>query len=86
MYLFDIAPGLFVERIEEGRKLGLKAIVKPTVLVTNAGGDISQGPTVMRWLWDGIPSSQGSSRSTSRASSARRPAGSVVSSSGRSRY
>ncbi|KAF0636162.1 hypothetical protein FPSE5266_11709 [Fusarium pseudograminearum] len=86
MYLFDIAPGLFVERIEDGRKLGLKAIVKPTVLVTNAGGDISQGPTVMRWLWDGIPSSQGSSRSASRASSARRPAGSSVSSSGRSRY
>lgn len=71
MYLFDVAPGLFVERIEGGRKLGLKAIAKPTVLVTNAGGDVSQGSTVMRWLWDGISSSQGPSRSASRASSSR---------------
>ncbi|KAI1069690.1 hypothetical protein LB507_008468 [Fusarium sp. FIESC RH6] len=86
MYLFDVAPGLFVERIEGGRKLGLKAIAKPTVLVTNAGGDVSQGSTVMRWLWDGISSSQGPSRSASRASSSRRPPGSTVSSSGRSRY
>ncbi|RGP60553.1 hypothetical protein FLONG3_10815 [Fusarium longipes] len=85
MYLFDIAPGLFVERIEGGRKLGLKAIAKPTVLVTNAGGDISQGPTVMRWLWEGMPSSQNPSRSASRASNARRSTGSAVSS-GRSRY
>lgn len=101
MYLFDIAPGLFVERIEGGKKLGLKAIAKPTVLVTNAGGDVSQGSTVMRWLWDGIPTSQGPSRSASRASSRSKhplsndfpnsdvslgPGGSAVSSSGRSRY
>ncbi|EGU82654.1 hypothetical protein FOXB_06850 [Fusarium oxysporum f. sp. conglutinans Fo5176] len=86
IYLFDIAPGLFVERVEGGRKLGLKAIVKPTVLVTNSGGDVLQGPTIMSFLWNNTPTSQGTSRSTSRASSSRRPAGSVISASSRQRY
>lgn len=71
IYLFDIAPGLFVERVEGGRKLGLKAIVKPTVLVTNSGGDVLQGPTIMSFLWNNTPTSQGASRSSSRASSSR---------------
>ncbi|KAL7757617.1 hypothetical protein ACKLNR_012144 [Fusarium oxysporum f. sp. zingiberi] len=86
IYLFDIAPGLFVERVEGGRKLGLKAIVKPTVLVTNSGGDVLQGPTIMSFLWNNTPTSQGTSRSSSRASSSRRPAGSVISASSRQRY
>ncbi|KAM0275379.1 hypothetical protein ACHAPA_000241 [Fusarium lateritium] len=84
-YLFDVAPGLFVERIEGGRKLGMKAVVKPTVLIDNAEGGVSQAPTVMRWLWDNAPAALGTNRSASRASS-RRPAASVVSASGRPRY
>ncbi|KAM0231350.1 hypothetical protein ACHAP5_011087 [Fusarium lateritium] len=68
-YLFDVAPGLFVERIEGGRKLGMKAVVKPTVLIDNAEGGISQAPTVMRWLWDNAPAALGTNRSASRASS-----------------
>ncbi|KIL89665.1 hypothetical protein FAVG1_07245 [Fusarium avenaceum] len=84
-YLFDVAPGLFVERIEGGRKLGMKAVFKPAVLINNAEGGISQAPTVMRWLWDNAPASLGTNRSASRASS-RRPAASVVSASGRPRY
>ncbi|KAM5346904.1 hypothetical protein ACJ41O_009909 [Fusarium nematophilum] len=71
-YLFDIAPGLFVERIEGGKKLGLKAIAKPTVLVNNGEGDAPQSPTVMRWLWDNAPTSQGPSGSASRAPGQRR--------------
>ncbi|KAF5017061.1 hypothetical protein F66182_11064 [Fusarium sp. NRRL 66182] len=70
-YLFDVAPGLFVERIEGGRKLALKAVAKPTVLVYNVEGDVPQGPTVMRWLWDNAPAAQGSGRSVSRAPGSR---------------
>ncbi|KAF5011089.1 hypothetical protein FDECE_2771 [Fusarium decemcellulare] len=65
-YLFDVAPGLFVERIEGGRKTGTKAIVKPTVLVDNAEREVPQKPTVMRWLWDNAPTSQNVGRSVSR--------------------
>ncbi|KAI9903626.1 hypothetical protein N3K66_000155 [Trichothecium roseum] len=32
-YMFDVAPGLFVERVEGGKKMALKAICRPTVLV-----------------------------------------------------
>lgn len=67
-YLFDVAPGLFVERLEDGKKQGVKAIVKPTVLVDNAEGEVSQAPTVVRWLWDNAPTSQGPSRSVARGS------------------
>ncbi|KAJ4323013.1 hypothetical protein N0V84_004545 [Fusarium piperis] len=42
-YLFDVAPGLFVERLEDGKKQGVKAIVKPTVLVDNAEGEPKRG-------------------------------------------
>ncbi|KAF5667950.1 hypothetical protein FHETE_5490 [Fusarium heterosporum] len=84
-YLFDVAPGLFVERIDGGRKLGMKAVVRPTVLIDNAEGGIPQSPTVMKWLWDNTPAALGHNRSASRASS-RRPAASVVSASGRQRY
>ncbi|KAF4984271.1 hypothetical protein FZEAL_483 [Fusarium zealandicum] len=65
-YLFDVAPGLFVERIEGGKKLALKAIAKPTVLVNDRGGEVPQNPTVMRWLWDNASTSQGPGRGVSR--------------------
>ncbi|RCI08589.1 hypothetical protein L249_4692 [Ophiocordyceps polyrhachis-furcata BCC 54312] len=50
-YLFDVAPGLFVERIEVGKKAPLKAIYRPNVLV-HAGGDgeVAQRPTLMKWV------------------------------------
>ena len=51
-YLFDVAPGLFVERIDEGRKMPLKAICRPTVLVFGGEEGVAQKPTVLRWLWD----------------------------------
>ncbi|KAI8722115.1 hypothetical protein NCS52_00354600 [Fusarium sp. LHS14.1] len=65
-YLLDVAPGLFVERLEEGKKGGVKAVVKPTVLVDNTEGEVTQAPTVMRWLWDNASTSQGPSRSVAR--------------------
>lgn len=65
-YLFDVAPGLFVERIEGGKKLNLKAICRPTVLVYGAEGQIGRSPTVMKWLWNGAAAT-----STGRQSPAR---------------
>ncbi|KAI9163216.1 hypothetical protein HJFPF1_04817 [Paramyrothecium foliicola] len=57
-YMFDIAPGLFVERIEGGKKMTMKAVHKPSVLVHGGEGDVVQRATVMRWVWDnsnGVP-------------------------------
>ncbi|KAH7316593.1 hypothetical protein B0I35DRAFT_409779 [Stachybotrys elegans] len=51
-YLFDLAPGLFVERIEGGKKSSTKTVHKPRVLVYGAETDIIQCPTVIRWVWD----------------------------------
>ncbi|KAG9258600.1 uncharacterized protein F5Z01DRAFT_632673 [Emericellopsis atlantica] len=54
-YMFDVAPGLFVERIDGGKKMTLKAICRPAVLVYGGQTDPPQPPqkaTVMRWLWD----------------------------------
>lgn len=51
-YLFDVAPGLFVERIEGGKKLPLRAICKPHVVVYAGAEEAPQRTTVMRWLWD----------------------------------
>lgn len=51
-YLFDLAPGLFVERIESGRKLGPKAIAKPHVLVHTVPSRCVQSYTTIRLLWD----------------------------------
>ncbi|CAM1502084.1 Fc.00g040680.m01.CDS01 [Cosmosporella sp. VM-42] len=62
-YLFDVAPGLFVERIENGKKLGLKSIAKPTVLVHSGDGGVPQNQTIVKWLWD----STGGPRPTARA-------------------
>ncbi|KAM0439557.1 hypothetical protein ACHAPT_000648 [Fusarium lateritium] len=83
-YLFDVAPGLFVARFEDGKKLGVKAIVKPTVLVDNTEGEVSQTPTVVRWLWDNAPTAQGPGRGVSRGPP-RRAAGTTISAPARQR-
>lgn len=43
-YLFDLAPGLFVDRIEQGNKPRARAIVRPQVLVLVHDG---QWPTTL---------------------------------------
>ncbi|KAF4595201.1 hypothetical protein GQ602_000814 [Ophiocordyceps camponoti-floridani] len=57
-YLFDLAPGLFVERIEVGRRAPLKAIYRPTVLVHTGGGGgdhVLQRPrTLIKWLCESV--------------------------------
>jgi hypothetical protein len=57
-YMFDIAPGLFVERVEGNKRLAMKAVHKPSVLVHGGQGDVVQRSTLMRWVWDssdGLP-------------------------------
>ncbi|KAG6007350.1 hypothetical protein E4U21_006054 [Claviceps maximensis] len=49
-YLFDIAPGLFVERIEGGKKMALKSICRPKVLIHAAEGPVPHKPTLLTWL------------------------------------
>lgn len=78
-YLFDVAPGLFVERVEGGKKSPLKAICRPSVLVFGGDGEVEEKPTVLRWLWDNsspapAPPRQSSSRgpSTNKSMSASR--------------
>ncbi|KPM45044.1 hypothetical protein AK830_g1435 [Neonectria ditissima] len=61
-YLFDVCPGLFVERVEGGKKLALKAISKPIVLVNKGEGGIPQRPTLVKWLCDNTGSPQGPGR------------------------
>lgn len=61
-YLFDVAPGLFVERIDGGKKMPLKAICRPTVLVFGGDEGMGQKPTVLRWLWDASGGTQGTGR------------------------
>ena len=56
-YLFDVAPGLFVERVEGEKKMNLKAICRPTVLVYGGDGEVSRTSTVIKWLWDGAAAS-----------------------------
>ncbi|UNI23998.1 hypothetical protein JDV02_009781 [Purpureocillium takamizusanense] len=60
-YLFDVAPGLFVERVEVGKKAPLKAIYRPNVLVYAGEGEAPQRPTLIKWLVDNS-SGGGSSR------------------------
>lgn len=72
-YLFDMAPGLFVERIEGDKKMSLKAICRPTVLVYGGDGEIDQKPTVVRWLWESSGGSQGTQRTATLKSKPRRP-------------
>ncbi|PHH78596.1 hypothetical protein CDD82_2955 [Ophiocordyceps australis] len=61
-YLFDVAPGLFVERVEVGKKAPLKAIYRPNVLVWAGEGDVPQRPTLIKWLCDSVNASGSSSR------------------------
>ncbi|KAG5916654.1 hypothetical protein E4U53_004287, partial [Claviceps sorghi] len=49
-YLFDIAPGLFVERIEGGKKMALKSICRPRVLIHAGEGPVPHKPTLLTWL------------------------------------
>ncbi|KJZ74835.1 hypothetical protein HIM_05744 [Hirsutella minnesotensis 3608] len=56
-YLFDVAPGLFVERVEVGKKGPLKAIYRPNVLVYSGDGEVPQRPTLMKWVCDGASTS-----------------------------
>ncbi|KAF7553014.1 hypothetical protein G7046_g7226 [Stylonectria norvegica] len=74
-YLFDVAPGLFVERIENGKKLSSKTLVKPSVLVHGADGGIPQKLTVVKWLWDSTcgPQSPGPTRTTAAKSKIAHP-------------
>ncbi|KAH8169865.1 hypothetical protein LIA77_10409 [Sarocladium implicatum] len=51
-YLFDLAPGLFVERIEHGQKLPPKAISRPQVLVYASSSRCLKTYTTIRLLWD----------------------------------
>ncbi|KAF7548084.1 hypothetical protein G7Z17_g7298 [Cylindrodendrum hubeiense] len=61
-YLFDVCPGLFVERVEGGKKLALRAISKPTVLVNKGDAAVPQKPTLVKWLCDSAGSAQSSVR------------------------
>ncbi|KAH7158082.1 hypothetical protein B0J13DRAFT_188218 [Dactylonectria estremocensis] len=68
-YLFDVCPGLFVERIEGGKKLALKAISKPIVLVNKDDGGAPQKPTLVQWLCESVgPAHQSSGRGPVRTS------------------
>lgn len=71
-YLFDVAPGLFVERVKVGKKAPLKAIYRPNVLVYAGDGDVPQRPTLMQWVCD---NSNGSARELPRTVMPRRSAG-----------
>ncbi|ETS00177.1 hypothetical protein M419DRAFT_84117 [Trichoderma reesei RUT C-30] len=54
-YLFDIAPGLFVETVSGAKKSAVKVVCRPKVLVYGGekGGDIpQQAMTLARLLWD----------------------------------
>lgn len=61
-YLFDVAPGLFVERVEGGKKTAMKAICRPSVLVYGGDGEVDQKPTVLKWLWDSAGGAPGTAR------------------------
>ncbi|KAH6973579.1 hypothetical protein BKA56DRAFT_101930 [Ilyonectria sp. MPI-CAGE-AT-0026] len=65
-YLFDVCPGLFVERVEGGKKLALKAVSKPTVLVNKGDGALPQKPTLVKWLCDSAGSGPISGRGPAR--------------------
>ncbi|KAG5985908.1 hypothetical protein E4U54_005743 [Claviceps lovelessii] len=51
-YLFDIAPGLFVERIDGGKKMAIKSICRPKVLIHAGEGPVPHKPTLLTWLHD----------------------------------
>ncbi|KEY65231.1 hypothetical protein S7711_08769 [Stachybotrys chartarum IBT 7711] len=51
-YLFDLAPGLFVERVDGSKKTTTKTVHRPRVLAFGGEADIIQCATIIRWLWD----------------------------------
>ncbi|KAG6067257.1 hypothetical protein E4U32_004265 [Claviceps aff. humidiphila group G2b] len=51
-YLFDIAPGLFVERVEGGKKMALRSICRPKVLIHAGEGSVPHKATLMTWLYN----------------------------------
>lgn len=68
-YLFDTAPGLFVETVSGAKKSAVKTVCKPTVLVYGGDkdGDIPQkAMTLTRLLWDFANGSKGRSLGPSR--------------------
>lgn len=73
-YLFDVAPGLFVERVEGRKKSPLRAICRPTVLTFAGEGEVAEKPTVLKWLWDSAdpPPGQGRSAPARAATPSRR--------------
>lgn len=62
LYLFDVAPGLFVERVEGGKKSPLRAIRRPSVLIFAGEGEVPESPTVLKWLWDSSSPPPGQAR------------------------
>jgi hypothetical protein len=71
-YLFDVAPGLFVERLDGGNKMPLKAICRPAVLVSGSEEGVAQKPTVLRWISDASNGHQGTGQeSAARATNPR---------------
>lgn len=72
-YLFDVAPGLFVERIESEGKSRPKAIVKPNVLVYKGDEEVPQKPTIAQWLWDSTGGPRRPSRATTMKSKLAHP-------------
>ncbi|QYT00632.1 hypothetical protein H0G86_007711 [Trichoderma simmonsii] len=68
-YLFDVAPGLFVETVGGAKKSAAKIICRPTVLVYGGekDGDIPQkAMTLTRLLWDYANGSKARSHGPSR--------------------
>lgn len=61
-YLFDVAPGLFVERVEGGKKSPLRAIRRPSVLIFAGEIEVPESSTVLKWLWDNSSSPSGQAR------------------------
>lgn len=71
-YLFDVAPGLFVETVGGAKKSAFKAVCRPIVLVYEGerDGDIPQkSMTLTRLLWDFANGSKARSQGPSRNSS-----------------
>lgn len=71
-YLFDLAPGLFVERIEHGAKLAPRAISRPQVLVHASQKSCAKSYTTIRLLWDIADSERPPSRANEHRTSTQR--------------
>ena len=51
-YLFDIAPGLFVERVEGNKKAALKCLCRPRVLIHSLESQVAYRSNMMTWLFE----------------------------------